>query len=90
LYRRLGGPQSRSGRCGVEKNLLLLSGIEPRCDRKLDKIHNDGIHKYNFYQILIRGGGMHIGYWWESQKERDRLEHQDVDGWTILKWILER
>jgi hypothetical protein len=35
-------------------------------------------------------GGMHIGYWWENQKERDRLEDQDVDGWTILKWILER
>jgi hypothetical protein len=25
--------------------------------------------------------GMHIGYWWEDQ---------DVGGWTILKWILER
>jgi hypothetical protein len=35
-------------------------------------------------------GGMHIGYWWESQKERDHLEDQDVDGWTIIKWILER
>jgi hypothetical protein len=32
--------------------------------------------------------GMHIGYWWERQKERDHLE--DVGGWTILKWILER
>jgi hypothetical protein len=29
-------------------------------------------------------------YWWESQKERDHLEDQDVDGWTIIKWILER
>jgi hypothetical protein len=29
IDRRLGGPQSRSGCCGVEKNLLLLSGIEP-------------------------------------------------------------
>jgi hypothetical protein len=28
--RRLGGLQSRSGRCGVEKNLLLLLGIERR------------------------------------------------------------
>jgi hypothetical protein len=29
--------------------------------------------------------GMHIGYWWGSQKERDNLEDQDVGGWTILK-----
>jgi hypothetical protein len=34
--------------------------------------------------------GMHIGYWWEIQKERDHWEDQDVDGWTILKRILER
>jgi hypothetical protein len=30
-------------------------------------------------------GGMHIEYWWESQKERDHLEDQDVDGWTIFQ-----
>jgi hypothetical protein len=33
---------------------------------------------------------MHIGYWWESHKERDHWEEQGVDGWTILKWISER
>jgi hypothetical protein len=33
-------------------------------------------------------GGMHIGYWWESQMERDHWEDQDVYGWTILKWYL--
>jgi hypothetical protein len=33
---------------------------------------------------------MHIGYWWESQKERDQYEDQDVGGWTILKCILDR
>jgi hypothetical protein len=34
--------------------------------------------------------GMHIGYWWESQKKRDHQKDQDVGGWTILKWILEK
>jgi hypothetical protein len=34
--------------------------------------------------------GMHIGYWQESQKERDHWKDQDVGGWTILKRILER
>jgi hypothetical protein len=33
---------------------------------------------------------MHIGYWWESQKERGHCEDRDVGEWTILKWILER
>jgi hypothetical protein len=32
-----------------------------------------------------RRRGMRIGYWWESQKERDHYEVQDVGGWTILK-----
>jgi hypothetical protein len=31
---------------------------------------------------------MHIGYWWESHKERDHYEDQDIGGWIILKWIL--
>jgi hypothetical protein len=41
---------------------------------------------------VIRMGrtGMHIEYWWESQRERDHWADQDVGGWTILKWILER
>jgi hypothetical protein len=34
--------------------------------------------------------GIHIRYWWESQKVRDHWEDQDIDGWTILKWILEK
>jgi hypothetical protein len=33
---------------------------------------------------------MHIGYWWESQKERSHWEDKDIGGWTILKWIVER
>jgi hypothetical protein len=31
-----------------------------------------------------------IGYWWVSQRERDHYEDQDVVGWIILRWILQR
>jgi hypothetical protein len=33
---------------------------------------------------------MHIGFWWESQKERDCYENLDLGGRLIFKWILER
>jgi hypothetical protein len=34
---------------------------------------------------------MHIqvGFWWESQNERDHSEDLDVGGRIILKWNLE-
>jgi hypothetical protein len=38
--------------------------------------------KRNAYRLL--------GYWWESQRERDREEDQDVSGLITLGWILER
>jgi hypothetical protein len=28
--------------------------------------------------------GMHLRYWWESQKERDHSEDKDVGRWIIL------
>jgi hypothetical protein len=34
--------------------------------------------------------GMHVGFWWESQKEIDHQEDLDVGRRIILKWILER
>jgi hypothetical protein len=34
--------------------------------------------------------GMHRGYLWESQKEREHWEDQDVGGWILLKWIIEK
>jgi hypothetical protein len=36
------------------------------------------------------GRGSYRGYWWESQTERDHQENQDLGGWIILKWILDR
>jgi hypothetical protein len=29
--------------------------------------------------------GIHIGYWWESQKERDHWEDHIVGWWIILQ-----
>jgi hypothetical protein len=34
--------------------------------------------------------GIHIGFWWESQKETDHYEDLGVGGKIILRWILER
>jgi hypothetical protein len=34
--------------------------------------------------------GIHVGYWLESQRERDRYEDQEVHGWITLRLILER
>jgi RimJ/RimL family protein N-acetyltransferase len=49
------------------------------------------IGKYLSDNFPIQNGrGMHIGYWWESQKERDHWKDRVVGGWTMLKWILER
>jgi hypothetical protein len=34
--------------------------------------------------------GMHVGYWWQTQNERDHWEDQGVNGRIIIKWIVER
>jgi hypothetical protein len=40
---------------------------------------------------ILRGGrGKHIGFWWESQEERDYYEDLDVGGKIILRCILEK
>jgi hypothetical protein len=38
----------------------------------------------------MEGRGMHIGFWWESQKERDHQEDLDVSERIILEWTLKR
>jgi hypothetical protein len=34
--------------------------------------------------------GMHTGFWWESQIERDHRDDIDPGRWKILKCILKR
>jgi hypothetical protein len=46
--------------------------------------------RWTGYVARMERRGMHMGYWWESQKERDCYEDHDVGWWIILKWILER
>jgi hypothetical protein len=33
-------------------------------------------------------GEVHTEFWWGDLGERDQMEDLDVDGRTILKWIL--
>jgi hypothetical protein len=34
--------------------------------------------------------GMHVKYWWESQKERDHYDDIRIGGRIMLKWILQK
>jgi hypothetical protein len=42
------------------------------------------------YVARMGSRGMHVGYWWKSQKQRDQWEDQEVGGSIILEWILVR
>jgi hypothetical protein len=35
--------------------------------------------RWEGYVAGMGRSGMHTGYWWEGQKERDHYEEQDVD-----------
>jgi hypothetical protein len=64
------------------------------------KQHNKELHDLYSSPSIIRiikprrmrwgSRGTRIDYWWESHRERDHQEDQDVGGWIILGWILER
>jgi hypothetical protein len=76
--------------------------FEPKRDEETGgwrRLHDEELRNlYSSQNIMRLAGhearmgrrGMHTGYLWESQKEGDHWEDQDVGGWTLLKWILER
>jgi hypothetical protein len=45
---------------------------------------------YLYKRPKLRRRGMHIGFCWESQEERDHLKDVDIGGRIILKRIFER
>jgi hypothetical protein len=48
-------------------------------------------NQFQNYPLRASGRkGMHEGFWWESQNERDKQEDRDGDGRIILKLILEK
>jgi hypothetical protein len=59
------------------------------------KLHNEELNDLYTCPNIINNKqtkkvrrGMHIGFWWESQKERDHSEDQELGGSIIFKWIL--
>jgi hypothetical protein len=40
--------------------------------------------KWSWHVPRMGRSGMHVRYWWESQKERDHYVDQDVGGWIII------
>jgi hypothetical protein len=67
----------------------------------LRKLHNKELHNFYSSPSIISmiksrmrwtghvarmtRSGMHIGYWWKCQKERDHWKDQIVGVWAILK-----
>jgi hypothetical protein len=50
------------------------------------------LRRMRFAGYVARMGrrGMHVGFWWGSQKERENQEDLDVGGRIILKCTLEK
>jgi hypothetical protein len=64
LVRRLDGPQSRSGHCGVDINLLPLKGIKPRqFDPQPVAIPTELSREYTVLMIILgcEGWGVRAG-----------------------------
>jgi hypothetical protein len=69
------------------------------------KLHNEELHylysspsiikmfksrRMRWARHVAQMGEKRNEYRWKSRKERNHWEDQDVGGWTILEWFLER
>jgi hypothetical protein len=72
--------------CGFRRNGTSFIACSPSIIRKTKPRRI----RWAGHVARVGARGMHIGYWWESQKLKEHMEDLDVGEWTILKWILER
>jgi hypothetical protein len=74
-------------RMGEMRNAYRILVGKPEGKRPLGRPRRRWVGNIKMDLGDVGWGGMD---WIDLAEERDRLEDQDVDGWTILKWILER
>ena len=96
LYRRLGGPQDRSGRA----ENLAPPGFDPRTVQPAVSRYTDWATRPTMNNNNNRDGpGMwhvweteevHTGFWWGNMRERDHLEDPGVDGRIMLRWVFRK
>jgi hypothetical protein len=55
----------------------------------INRIIKTGSMRFAGDVAIMGRRGMHIGFGWESQKERGHWEDLDVGGKVTLKWIIE-
>jgi hypothetical protein len=88
----------------VFENRVLRGMFGPKRDDvkgEWRKLHNGSFIICTHHKILLgrsnqgecgghawQSGENCTGFWWESPKERARLDDRDVDGWMGLEWIL--
>jgi hypothetical protein len=88
VLRRIFGPKTDEVRGGWRK--LHKEELHNLCSApSIIRMITSRTIKWAKHIAQIGRRGMHIGYGWEKQKERDHYEDQDVGGWKILKWILD-
>jgi hypothetical protein len=59
------------------------------CSPSIIKMIRSWRMRWAGYVATMGRRGMHVGFWWESQKKRDNQEDLDVGGRIILTWILD-